>query len=76
LNLPLLKGSAIVGVFWGEFRRRDPERARSELERLLDYARTQRIKPLITAKYPLAEGGRALADVYGRRTAGKVVIEP
>jgi len=76
LNLPLLKGSAIVGVFWGEFRRRDPERARSELERLLDYARAQRIEPLITAKYPLSEAGRALADVYGRRTAGKVVIEP
>jgi NADPH2:quinone reductase len=76
LNLPLLKGSAIVGVFWGEFRRRDPAKARAELEWLLAQAAAGSIAPRITARHTLGDAVRALAAVYERRAAGKVLIEP
>lgn len=76
LNLALLKGSSIVGVYWGGFRAREPDRSSEELKLLLRYAAEHRIEPLVTAHYSLAEGPRALADVYERRTAGKVLIEP
>lgn len=76
LNLPLLKGSSIVGVFWGEFRRRDPERFRHELAWLLEQASAGRIDPAVTARYPLAESARALTDVHERRIVGKAIVEP
>jgi NADPH:quinone reductase len=50
LNLPLLKGSSIVGVFWGEFRRREPQRLREELEWLVQQASAGRIDPAITSR--------------------------
>jgi NADPH2:quinone reductase len=74
LNLPLLKGSSIVGVFWGEFRRREPERFRSELEWLAAQAGAGHIDPAITSRYPLADAAQALRDVFERRAKGKVVI--
>jgi NADPH2:quinone reductase len=76
LNLTLLKGCAVVGVYWGEFRRRNEAKSRADLARLLEYAGDERIRPLVSAAYPLAEAGRALADVYERRAVGKIVIEP
>jgi NADPH2:quinone reductase len=76
LNLPLLKGSSIVGVYWGEFRRRDPEGFRAGLDWLLEQAGTGRIEPAITARYSLSDSVDALRDVYERRAAGKVVVEP
>lgn len=76
LNLTLLKGCAIVGVYWGEFRRRSEAKSRADLARLLDYARDERIRPLVSTRYALAEAGHALADVYERRAVGKIVVEP
>lgn len=76
LNLPLLKGSSIVGVFWGEFRRRDPQRFGHELEWLLEQASAGKIDPAVTGRYSLADSAQALADVYERRVVGKVIIEP
>ena len=76
LNLPLLKGSSIVGVFWGEFRRREPAAFFEELRWLLEQADRGRLNPAVTAHYPLADAARALKDVYERRALGKVVVEP
>jgi NADPH2:quinone reductase len=75
-NLPLLKGSSIVGVFWGEFRHREPEKSTGELRWLLGQASANRIAPTISASYPLSAGARALEAVYERHVIGKVVIEP
>jgi NADPH2:quinone reductase len=75
-NLPLLKGSSIVGVFWGEFRHREPEKSTGELRWLLGQASANRIAPTISASYPLSAGARALEAVYERQVIGKVVIEP
>ena len=75
-NLPLLKGSSIIGVFWGEFRRRETEQCMAQLRWLLEQARMERLKPAISARYPLADAVRPLRDVYERRVVGKLVLEP
>jgi len=74
LNLTLLKGSAIVGVFWGEFMRREPQRAATELAQLLAWLRERRVQPLVSARYPLENASAALAAVYERKVVGKLLI--
>jgi NADPH:quinone reductase len=74
LNLTLLKGSALVGVFWGEFLRRQPKDAQKELFELLGWFREGKLKPHISATYPLAQAARALNDVLERKVTGKVVV--
>jgi NADPH2:quinone reductase len=74
LNLTLLKGSAIVGVFWGEFMRREPQRAATDLAQLVDWLREGRLNPLITARYPLEKAGVALSAIYERKVTGKLLI--
>jgi NADPH2:quinone reductase len=74
LNLMLLKGSAILGVFWGEFMRREPQRGATELAQLIEWLRDGRLRPLISARYPLADAGAALAAVYERKVTGKLLI--
>jgi NADPH:quinone reductase len=74
LNLALLKGCQIVGVFWGAWTERDPKSSRENSAKLLQLYFDGEIKPHISAVYPLAEGSRALADLAERRAQGKVVI--
>jgi NADPH2:quinone reductase len=74
LNLTLLKGSALVGVFWGEFVRREPKASQGELSELLTWLREGRVKPHISATYPLAQAARALNDMIQRKVTGKVVV--
>ena len=75
LNLPLLKGCDILGVFWGEFMRRSPERNRANVAELLDWCDQGRLKPLVSARYGLAQGGEAIAHLASRAAVGKVVVE-
>jgi NADPH2:quinone reductase len=74
LNLTLLKGSSIVGVFWGEFMRREPRAAGGELAQLLGWLSEGRLRPLISARYPLENGGAALTAIYERKVIGKLLI--
>lgn len=76
LNLPLLKGCSIVGVFWGSFAAREPERNRANLGQLVAWLAEGRLRPLISATYPLEDAPRALADLLARRVTGKVVLAP
>ncbi|ADV66651.1 NADPH:quinone oxidoreductase family protein [Deinococcus maricopensis] len=76
LNLPLLKGASLVGVFWGEFARRDPRGNAANLARMLAWMGEGRIRPRISARYALADTSRALLDMAERRVTGKVVIQP
>jgi NADPH2:quinone reductase len=76
LNLTLLKGSSIVGVYWGEFRHRDMTRSTTELIQLLTWLEQGRIRPIVSAKFPLKDAVSALASVLERRAVGKVVILP
>jgi len=74
LNLALLKGCQIIGVFWGAWTERDPRSNGQNSAELLDLYVAGKIKPHISAVYPLAEGGRALADLAERRAQGKVIV--
>lgn len=75
-NVPLLKGNAIVGVYWGEWMRREPESARREMGGALRWLAEGRLKPHVSARYPLARTAEALAAMSRRTVTGKVVIEP
>lgn len=74
LNLPLLKGCAILGVFWGEFIKRSPERHLANVQELLDLCAGGRLKPLVSARYPLERGGDAITHLASRSAVGKVVV--
>lgn len=75
-NLLLLKGSALVGVFWGEFVRREPEAHAANTRQLLDWLREGAIAPLVSARYPLAQTPAALEALLDRRAVGKLLVLP
>ncbi|MGN6388669.1 MAG: NADPH:quinone oxidoreductase family protein [Burkholderiaceae bacterium] len=75
-NLALLKGASLVGVFWGDFVRREPSVHRAALDTLLAWFADGRIRPHVSARYSLAETAQALSDMAARRVTGKIVIEP
>jgi NADPH2:quinone reductase len=76
LNLPLLKGSAIVGVFYGEFVRREPANAARALGELMAMYQQGAIKPLVYRRYTLAETADALNAIARREVQGKAVVIP
>lgn len=75
LNLTLLKGCSIVGVFWGEFARRNPTLNARNLGELLTWIGNGRLQPLVSATYPLERAAEALTAMASRKVVGKVVIE-
>lgn len=76
LNLPLLKGASLVGVFWGEFAKREPSANAEGVRGLLRWIAQGALKPLISREYSLAEAPQALVDMAARRVVGKVVVIP
>ena len=76
LNLVLLKGCAIVGVFWGDFIRREPAAAAQDLQDLVAMYRDKRIHPLISGRYTLQDAPQAIAALAERRAQGKLIVLP
>ena len=76
LNLPLLKGASIVGVFWGEYARRDPRGNARHLTQLADWVQSGTLKPEISRTYTLQEAPQAMRDLLERRVTGKVIVTP
>lgn len=74
LNLTLLKGCQIVGVFWGAAVRRDPGGHAGNIADLFALYAEGRIKPRIFARYPLEKAAEALALLQDRKVQGKVVL--
>ena len=74
LNLTLLKGCSIVGVFWGEFAKRERDHNAANLRELTAWLRAGKIKPLVSASYPLERAADALNDMMNRKVQGKVVL--
>jgi NADPH2:quinone reductase len=74
LNLPLLKGASLIGVFWGEHVRREPSGHRAHMNHLLNLLVARRINPHIDRSYRLEEAKQALADLSRRHIKGKSVI--
>jgi NADPH2:quinone reductase len=74
LNLALLKGCQIVGVFWGAFAAREPGRDRENRAELMRWVAEGRLKPHVSKTYPLSRAADALDDMAARRVKGKVAI--
>ncbi len=76
LNLPLLKSCDIVGVFWGAFLQRDPQKTKTHLGQLVSLYTAGKLKPAVTATYPLERASEALVEIMERRAKGKIVVVP
>lgn len=76
LNLALLKGCQIVGVFWGMFRGVEAALHEENMAEILEWCEEGKIKPRISARYSLEDGLQALRDMSERKVKGKVVITP
>jgi NADPH2:quinone reductase len=74
LNLVLLKSCQIVGVFWGASTQRDPKHNQENIAELVQWWSEGKLKPLISATYPLERTVEALKEVQERRVKGKIVI--
>ena len=73
-NLALLKGASIVGVFWGDFRRREPQADAAMMAELAGWYAAGKIKPVIDCTMPMAELKAAYARMGSRAVKGKLVM--
>jgi NADPH2:quinone reductase len=76
LNLVLLKGCDVLGVFWGSWIERDPAGHRANTEQLLDWVAQGKLSSHVHAVYPLAQAPEALKAIAGRKVMGKVILRP
>jgi len=74
LNLTLLKGCSIVGVFWGDWARREPQHFSEAMQRLARWHAEGKLKPHISATFPLERAADALTLMAARKVTGKVVL--
>jgi NADPH2:quinone reductase len=74
LNLALLKGCSIVGVFYGMFGEMEPARRKELMAELLGWLASGKIHPPVTERYPLEQAAQALRVVADRKAKGKIVL--
>ncbi len=75
-NLVLLNNRTVIGVEWGGWVMRQPDENRALVAEVLDRIAAGELHPVAPAERPLEEAGAALADLLGRRAAGKIVLVP
>lgn len=75
INLTLLKGASIVGVFWGAFAQKQPKESLENIKQLLTWFAKGELKPHIDKTYALKSAAKALEDMMQRKTKGKIVID-
>lgn len=73
-NLVLLKGAAVLGVFWGAFAQRQPEDNAANFHQLFAWHAEGKLKPLVSQTYPLAEAWAAIEKLGQRQAVGKLVV--
>ena len=76
LNLVLLKGCDVVGVFWGSWINRDKAGHRANTEQILRWCAEGKLSSHVHKIYPLADGPAALNDIAARKVMGKVILRP
>ena len=76
LNLVLLKGCDVLGVFWGSFIERNPAGHRANTEQLLAWCMEGKLSSHVHAVYPLVEAKDALKAIATRQVMGKVILRP
>jgi NADPH2:quinone reductase len=74
LNLPLLKGGSLVGVFWGDYARREPQANAAMMAKLAQWYGQGKIKPVIDSTMPMADLKAAYAHMGSRGVKGKLVM--
>lgn len=75
-NLALLKEAQIIGVWWGTWSQKNPDKAVQNLQELAGLLERGRLKPRVTARYALTDFKQAFDDIAHRRVMGKVVLLP
>ena len=75
INLALLKGASIVGVFWGAFAQKEPKESLENIKQLLTWFAKGELKPHIDKTYSLKNAANALEDMMERKSKGKIVID-
>ncbi|MDG9873742.1 NADPH:quinone oxidoreductase family protein [Pseudomonas juntendi] len=73
-NLVLLKGAAVLGVFWGAFAQRQPQDNAANFQQLFAWHAQGKLKPRVSQTYPLAEAGAAIEKLGQRQAVGKLVV--
>nr|WP_244316852.1 NADPH:quinone oxidoreductase family protein [Pannonibacter sp. XCT-34] len=76
LNLVMLKGCDIRGVFWGEAIIRDPEGHWANMAQILDWVRQGKLKPHIHAVYSMERTAEAIQEIADRKVRGKIIVKP
>jgi NADPH2:quinone reductase len=76
LNLVLLKGADVLGVYWGSHVEREPVRHRANMEQLLAWTAEGKLRPHVHRTYRFDEADAALAEIAARRVIGKIVLVP
>ena len=74
LNLALLKGCQIVGVFWGSWAMQFPQDNMKNTMELVQWHAQGKLKPHIHAQYPLKEAQKAMQEMMDRKVRGKIVL--
>lgn len=74
MNLPLLKGASLVGVFWGEFAKREPKANAAMMQTLAQWYGQSLVKPLIHQTLPMSDLKQAYAQMSTRSVMGKLVM--
>lgn len=76
VNLALVKGYSVVGVYWGDFTVKEPETYAANMRELVGWYLAGKVKPVIEGVYPLADAASVLARVLGRGASGKLILKP
>lgn len=76
LNLPLVKGYSVVGVFWGNFCEKESDQAHQNHQQLFELTASGALQPQLHAVMPLAQAANALQQIEQRTVCGKIVLTP
>jgi NADPH:quinone reductase len=76
INRVLLKGCAVVGVFWGQFVMKEPQVNMANFHQLFQWYTEGRLKPPVSRTYPLAQAAQAMQDLLARKATGKLILTP
>ena len=74
LNLALLKGAAVIGVFWGDFVRREPREFAASVQQLARWHAEGRLRPHVSQTLPLERAAEAIKLLASRQAKGKIVL--
>ncbi|MEM7069102.1 MAG: NADPH:quinone oxidoreductase family protein [Pseudomonadota bacterium] len=76
INLALVKGSSLVGVFWGTFTQKEPKVYAENMHELFGWYQTGAVKPLVERTFPLEDAQSAIRHIHDRKASGKIVLIP